>query len=471
MEAKAVDPGIGLRTACLLAAGAVVSFELAYESRWLTFLIAVYLCCVFELTRVRSSRQAYYFGLAIGVIIAATQMHCFWTLFGAGSIALWYVLGFWIGLFVVLVRLCRARFGAVAAALLAPFLWTGLEYFRSELYYLKFSWLNAGYVFAHATNPIPIHWVGVYGIGFILMAAFGLIGLLSPTPKKIAAGVTILAFLAVPKLSPLPAKSRPPTSAGVAVAGVQLEFADEVEVRAYLEQLIEKQPEAQLLVLCEYTFNGPVPDKVKAWCKQHERYLIVGGKDPAPNGNFNDTAFVVGPTGEIVFKQGKSVPVQFLKDGLPAKEQKLWESPWGPIGICICYDLSYSRVTDPLIRMGARAIIVPTMDVEDWGRRQHELHARVAPIRAAEYGVPIFRVASSGISQLVDADGREQATAPMPGQGAIIAGRLELGERGRVPMDRGVAILSVVVAGGLSFWFVVELLRNKWRKRRMNAAS
>ena len=62
------------------------------------------------------------------------------------------------------------------------------------------------------------------------------------------------------------------------------------------------------------------------------------------------------------------------------------------IGICICYDLSYRRVTDPLIRMGAQALIVPTMDVADWGRRQHELHARVAPVRAAEYGVPIFRL-------------------------------------------------------------------------------
>jgi apolipoprotein N-acyltransferase len=55
-----------------------------------------------------------------------------------------------------------------------------------------------------------------------------------------------------------------------------------------------------------------------------------------------------------------------------------------PIGICICYDLSYSRVTDRLLRLGAQALIVPTMDLIDWGRRQHELHARVAPMRAAE---------------------------------------------------------------------------------------
>src|SRR4029077_6618928 len=116
-------------------------------------------------------------------------------------------------------------------------------------------------------------------------------------------------------------------------------------------------------------------------------------------------------------RQVKAVPIQFFKDGLPATEQKLWDSPWGKLGICVCYDLSYSRVTDNLIRLGAQALIVPTMDVVDWGEGQHELHARVAPVRAAEYGLPIFRLASSGISQAVDRTGNVLAKAPCPGDG------------------------------------------------------
>ena len=67
------------------------------------------------------------------------------------------------------------------------------------------------------------------------------------------------------------------------------------------------------------------------------------------------------------------MPIQFFKDGFPAREQKLWDSPWGKIGICICYDLSYTRVTDELVRLGANALIVPTMDIIDWGRNQHEV--------------------------------------------------------------------------------------------------
>src|SRR5262249_43533978 len=151
--------------------------------------------------------------------------------------------------------------------------------------------------------------------------SFALASLLN-FPKRLAADVTVLALLAMTSLSGIRHPSNQPDTYGLAVAGVQLEFADELEVRAWLDKLIEKKPEPALLLLCAYTSQGPVPDKIKAWCKKHQRYLIVGGKDPAPGNNFNDTAFVVGLTGEIIFQQGKSVPVQFLKDGLPAKEQK-----------------------------------------------------------------------------------------------------------------------------------------------------
>src|SRR5208283_504895 len=99
----------------------------------------------------------------------------------------------------------------------------------------------------------------------------------------------------------------------------------------------------------------------------------------------------------------------------------------------ICYDLSYRRVTDRLVKLGAEALIVPTMDVVDWGLRQHELHARIGPVRAAEYGLPLFRVASSGISQAIDGRGRVVASAPCPGDGAILRGILKLGKTGRRP--------------------------------------
>jgi apolipoprotein N-acyltransferase len=230
------------------------------------------------------------------------------------------------------------------------------------------------------------------------------------------------------------------------VAGIQAEFPQANYVPHLLDKALAKFPDAELFVLSEYTFDGPVPTSVLAWCQRNSKHLIVGGKDPTGD-NYYNTSFVVSPVGEIVFKQVKSVPIQFFADGLPAPEQKVWESPWGKLGICTCYDLSYTRVTDELIRQGAQAIINPTMDVMDWGAYQHQLHSRVAPVRAAEYGVPIFRVASSGVSQLVDACGRVVASAPVGGDEAVIGGELNLAAAGRRPVDRWLAPLCVGISG------------------------
>jgi apolipoprotein N-acyltransferase len=170
----------------------------------------------------------------------------------------------------------------------------------------------------------------------------------------------------------------------------------------------------------------------------------------------------VGPDGEIVFRQGKSVPIQFFKDGLPAPKQEVWNSPWGKIGFCVCYDLSYTRVIDPLVKQGAQLIIVPTMDVIDWGVRQHQLHALVAPVRASEYGVPIFRLASSGISQAVDSRGRELATAPFAGEGKSLYASFKLPDHGSLPLDRTLAPIAVAVSGAL----VLVLWVGNWTKKR-----
>ena len=203
------------------------------------------------------------------------------------------------------------------------------------------------------------------------------------------------------------------------------------------------------------------------WCREHARFLIVGGKAPAGTDNYYNTAFVIGTNGDIVFQQAKSVPIQFFRDGLPAPEQKVWNSPWGKIGICVCYDLSYTRVTDELIRQGAQLIICPTMDVESWGRHQHELHSRVAPVRAAEYGVPIFRVASSGISQAVTGGGYVVAQTSIPGNGEIFSAQLCLPMRGALPLDRWLAPFCTGVTGVVT----VVLLLLAWKEGRAKNAK
>lgn len=429
--------------ALLFMAGAVLCFYTAYWQNPFGLHLAIigYVICLTQLSRLKTTRQSFYAGLVTGLLCIAPQLVCFWKIFGPGAIVLWTILALWIAAFTGMTHATLARFGPVWTAALVPFLWMGLEYFRSELYYLRFSWMNIGYTFGG--DWLQLHIFGMYGMGFLaaLCGAFFLVG---GKVAYIGVGASVLLLVTA---GPPDKPYRTPSQ--LHIAGVQMEFPAEADLPRALDSLLAEHPNADILVLSEYTLDGPVPNSLKDWCRRNHRYLVVGGKDPAPGDNYYDSAFVVGPDGEIVFRQGKSVPIQFFKDGLPAPRQALWDSPWGKIAFCVCYDLSYTRVTDRLIKLGAQMIIVPTMDVVDWGERQHELHALVAPVRATEYRVPIFRLSSSGISQAVDSHGVVTATAPFAGEGRHIFATVDLAEHGSLPWDRRVAPGSVAITGAV----------------------
>jgi apolipoprotein N-acyltransferase len=316
-----------------------------------------------------------------------------------------------------------------------------------------------GFIFEEVGGVFGV--LGVYGVGFVVFALAGFTWKRGFVGKAVALGVLSMA-------ANWSTGERGSSHATVNVAGVQLEFPADLEVPKYLDGVLKKYPNAEMVVLSEYTFDGPVPKHVREWCRRNGRYLIAGGKEEVfedGGRNFRNTAYVVGPKGEIVFQQCKSVPIQFFNDGLAAREQRVWDSPWGKIAIPVCYDLSYRRVTDRFVAAGAEAFIVPFMDVTDWGVVQHRQHARVAPIRAREYGVSIFRVGSSGLSQLVDSRGEVSVEAGFPGQGEMIGGVLEMREA-KLPVDHWIA----PVCSGAMVIFVLMLLARGMRRHAVKAS-
>jgi apolipoprotein N-acyltransferase len=445
------------KSALLHSANAAAAFYLAWcfpVLNWLTFLYAFSLI---HLSEQPTARLSFRFGLLAGFLVFAPQLAWFYNIFGLVALCLWLVLAFFTAAFALLLQLWRTRFGARLLWLAAPILWTGLEFFRGELYFLRFSWLSVGYAFSERSGLLSTGILGVYGTGFLIFLVAALV-YQSKRRSVLATGLVITALL-----SNLPAsRSKSATHSSVHVAGIQLEFPPDLTIPKQLDRVRREHPTAEIFVLSEYSFDGPVPKHVREWCRQNRRYLIAGGKDETVPGNFYNTAFVVDSAGEIVFQHAKSVPIQFFKDGLPAPSQEVWRSPWGNIAIPVCYDLSYRRVTDNFVRRGAQAFIVPFMDVADWGAQQHNLHARIAPVRAREYGVPIFRVGSSGISQNIDSTGKVLAKRDFPGQEQIIAGTLILPQSARLPLDTWVA--PICTALGLIFVILRVLEQFNFKK-------
>lgn len=429
-----------------MAGLAVGAFHLAYEWSSVAALIVVYLAAMFRLAWVPSARWAFYSGLAIGFAIAAPQLAFLWDVFGPGVIGLWAVLGVWQGLYLLLAWHAVNRWPRYGVLWL-PVVWFALEYFRSELYHLRFSWLTPGYAISGPGGVLFLA-AGVYGVSFCVLLVFAVASCV--TRRRAVAGATIGLLVGVTIAA---ASSRAGQFTGPRIVGIQLEGPSEPQVLDALSRAVIAEPEADLFVLSEYTFDGPVPQSLLEWCRAERRHVVVGGKDPVSGtDDFYNTSFVISPEGKVIFRQAKVVPIQFFNDGLPAPGPRLWQSPWGKIGFALCYDLSYSRVTDRLIAAGAEALIIPTSDLEEWGEHEHILHARVASVRAREYGVPVMRLASSGISQLVDREGRVIASAPFPGHGERLAGVLPTGRTGRLPPDRYLALPAVAATCGLILW-------------------
>lgn len=457
--------GVGLRprsaVGWILLAAAL--FHLAHETP-LAWAIAGVPWAMLPLSGAATARQAFRLGGLLGLLLVAPQLAFFWGIFGPAAVALWGVLAGWIAIFVVSLHGVRCQLGRTAALILAPILWTGCEYFRSELYYLRFSWLNAGYALAGTPGSLLPRTLGVYGIGFGLVLAAS-IGWFATGRARLVGPLTAILLLALTRVGmPIRPDELPTPTRTVTVAGAQVESATVTEIPAILTRLLRQRPDAQLLVLPEYTLDGEPDEPLRDWCRTHSRHLVVGGRVSLPGGRFHNTAFVIDTNGVVVFRQTKSVPIQFFTDGEPATTQALWASPWGPLGLAICYDLSYTRVIDRLVRLGAVGLIIPTMDASSWGRRQHALHARVAPIRAAEYGLPIVRIASSGISQMVDAEGRVTASAPFSEEVIFVAGTMQFAGPGSLPADR---ILGPACAVGTGAVLLVLLARSVPRREKV----
>jgi len=484
--------------AALLAIGAVGAFQAGFVFPTFWWLVLGYLGCLFELRRLPTSRQAFYVGLVIGLGVYVPQTLFLWDIFKAAAIPLWLILSLFHAAVLLVLNRVEVRSGGRVASLLLPVLWCGIEYLRSEVWWLRFAWFTVGECWPPGLAPLVLQRLGIYGLGFGFAYAAGQGAmLLSATDRasRRRAWFGVLSACAVFVLVAL-SPTRRDTGAvqPLRVAGVQLEFPALPDLLKELDALTRSHPEAELLMLSEYSLEGPPPKALKTWCLRNRKWLVVGGKQPietpapeamapavqtqaiagtngtatatplsasglpwlrsnAPQERFYNTAFVISTNGEVVFQQVKSRPIQFFADGEPAPSQKVWDSPWGKLGIAICYDASYRQVMDGLIRQGAVGLLVPTMDVEHWGAHEHGLNARMAVIRAAEYRLPIFRVASSGISQLIDRDGHEVVTAPFPGPGDTLAGTLTLaGSAPSVPLDAWLAPACTAAAAAMVLW-------------------
>jgi len=350
-------------------------------------------------------REGVYTGLVCGAVYFGATLFWLGNLFGAASISLIAIAAAFIGVFGGLFAWIRGRIPRVPAWVLAPVLWTAVEFYRSELFWLDFGWMGLGYAVVNSPWPAAIaSWIGSYGLtfGIVLLGA-----LVSISRWRIPLLALWALLLFMPSGTPLPENP-------MRVRLVQAFSGDEEELFRRSEP---GGGHIDVIVWPEYSLNGD-PRKTALWSKLQEVarrnrcYFIFGAKDEfdaRDDLRFRNTAFVLGPDGELVGTHVKNHTVHFVRDGIRGREARAILTELGKLGVAICFDMDYPDVARRLAADGAEVFLVPNMDPAEWGAVQREQHRLMFQMRAAECGKWLARADVSGGTSAAAPNGREVA--------------------------------------------------------------
>lgn len=379
-----------------------------------------------------SHRVAFRLGFLCGMLFYGASLHWFWQIFGPMAAALWAVLAFYIGAFCGLyVWLANGRRVGVKC-LLASALWVSLEYFRSECYYLKFTWFGLGY--SQVTNFFVLQLasvLGAYGISFLIVAVNVLVSegiRLRLRGRQFVAPLAFLSFVLPWMFIRGVDCLRRYEHHDFAAAAIQTDLVGLDRYVRLTEQI--KQDAPRLVVWPEFSISegmSPEADRTKkivAFAKRMNAVLVVGGKGKHSNPKkWYSSAFVVSPDKGVIGEYRKNVPVQFHADGESGGEFPAIESEAGKLGIAICYDATYPYVVRRIVANGAELLAVPSYDMPFWGSVQWRQHSWLIPMRAVENRRWVVRSTSFGITHIIDPAGRTTHRCPLE-EPAVVAGNV-----------------------------------------------
>jgi len=370
-------------------------------------------------------------GLLHGYTAFAVSLSWLWNIFGGMSVALWAVLAIFPTAFAHFQGRAFLR-GWVGwkFALFTAINWGAWEFIRAEIFPLKLPWMTAGL----ALGPnLLLPWIGVYGVGAIVVFAAAL---LSARIWKIAGPVMAILLVAVFLSRPVPAL-KPGGEGVVSMGGVQLE---NVTIDSYIKATEAMPADVEYVVWPEYAVAYDIMGNNRDWnllrdlCEKRNITLTFGTRTVAgTDGKWSNIALTMHGSGYLG-AHAKVHTVHFFDDGVPGTTALPIKTPYGKVGTPICFDADYEGIVRGMVSTGAEIIVIPTMDAESWGATQHDQHAELARIRAAENARWIFVSATSGVSQVIDPHGHLHARLGALEQGNLFG--LVKRETGLTPYTR-----------------------------------
>jgi apolipoprotein N-acyltransferase len=294
-------------------------------------------------------------------------------------------------------------------------LWTAIEFYRSELFFLRFAWITPGAALGPtALSPI----VGVYGASALVVATASAFVYRRTRPLALLLTLCILGLTIF-----RPAPIEPDRDDGLVVTVVQ---SEDCFIDPYIALTLKAKNESpDLVVWPEHALPYDLRKNEKDFsiltnlCAKMEAVLIVGTKTiigvrefvgVGETGWYN-TALALDRQG-VIGEYYKVRPVHLQNDGIPGDSMEPIRTDLGSIGTPICFDFDYTTIARKMVGLGAEYFVVPSFDARSWTAMQHWQHSLLFRLRAAENARWTVCAASSGVSQIIDPHGHVHASIP-----------------------------------------------------------
>ena len=339
-------------------------------------------------------------------------------------------------------------------------IWVSLEWVRSWLI-TGFPWGNIGYSQWNYQPGIQIaSFAGVYGVSFVIVFFNAGIATLIRcghewrkemiaviVPCLFAVISLIYGYVVIPKGDNLQQKSMKVALVPGNIPQIE-KWKSESFPKIFAKYLsITKNAAVEkpdVIVWPETTVRGQVISG--EWKGYHSHLikmlddiggipLLIGATDPDAFGNIYNRVISVSSDGEILGKYAKMHLVPFgeyvpLADFLPnfiqfqpfehgktvnllpiaTDEKTLTNNEIIEVGTSICFESAFPDHFRRLVKNGADAMGILTNDAWFAGTALPELHLAMAPLRAVENRIAVFRCANGGYSCAIDSFG--QITTP-----------------------------------------------------------
>jgi apolipoprotein N-acyltransferase len=356
-----------------------------------------------------------------------------------------------------------SRRSKLLACVLAPFLWTAVEYIRTNLPIFGSSWDLSGYPITSNLAFMQLaSFTGIYGLCFLVAAFSAVVAyafMVRTQRTRIILGATTAALLLIgaigPKFVPIAApqltahlvQTNFPQSESYPADWMQIHAADMQQLTQISVDAAKQTPGLIIWpeVPAPFSLQDPTFDAIaQNIARQSGSFFLVGVVDwkggTGASVIASNTAVLLNPAGQRIYSYdkihllpfGEYVPLRgwltFAKrltadisDFTPGVTENVGQTSDGKFGTFICYEAIFPSEVRHFTANGAQVLI--TISNDGWFGRSSapEQHMMMARVRAVENRRWLLRDTNNGYTESIDPYGRTIAQLPLDIRGQLDA--------------------------------------------------